>query len=311
MQVAAAAPTLSGMSDPSASDLPDVEFIRLKTNGVELHVAAAGPADGPLVVLLHGFPEFWYGWRNQIGPLAAAGLRVVAPDQRGYNLSDKPAGRQAYGLDTLANDVLGLADALGRKRFAVVGHDWGGALAWHLAARNPERIERAAVLNGPHPGTVLSHTLASPSQAVKGWYVAFFQTPMLPEWVLGAANFAWLRTMMVGTSRQGTFSEPELAHYRRAWAQPGALTTMLDWYRALPGYAESTALRPIQVPVRVIWGDRDAFLDASLVEAGLGLCRLGEVFHMPEATHWVQHEEPGRVSRLLADFLVPSRPPTQ
>ncbi len=169
------------MSASSTDDYPGIETIRLKVNGVDLHAAAAGPADGPLVVLLHGFPEFWYGWRHQIGPLAAAGLRVLAPDQRGYGLSDKPTGRLAYRLDTLADDVLGLADALGRERFAVVGHDWGGALAWHLAARNPERIERAAVLNGPHPATVWGHTLASPSQAVKGWYVAFFQMPMVPS----------------------------------------------------------------------------------------------------------------------------------
>lgn len=293
------------MAASDTTGLQDIESIRLRANGIDLHAVAAGPPDGPLVVLLHGFPEFWYGWRHQIGPLAAAGLRVLAPDQRGYNLSDKPAGRQAYALDTLADDVLGLADALGRERFALVGHDWGGALAWHLAARNPERIERAAILNGPHPATVWSHTLASPTQAVKGWYVGFFQMPIVPEWVLGAANFAWLRTMMVGTSRHGTFDESELAQYRQAWAQPGALTTMLDWYRALPLYGGSTAMRPIRVPVRVIWGDRDAFLDAGLVEAGLALCRFGEAFHLAEATHWVQHEEPGRVSRLLIDFLSP------
>src|SRR3712207_6004016 len=127
--------------------LPGVESLRLRGSGVELHAAAAGPPDGPLAILLHGFPEFWWGWRRQIGPLAAAGLRVVAPDQRGYNLSDKPPGVRAYDLDALADDVLGLADALGRQRFAVVGHDWGAVLAWHLAGRNPARVERAAVLN--------------------------------------------------------------------------------------------------------------------------------------------------------------------
>ena len=128
--------------------VPGVESLRVRANGIALHAVAAGPRDGRLVVLLHGFPEFWWGWRRQIAPLAAAGLRVVAPDQRGYNLSDKPAGVAAYALDTLADDVLGLADFFGRARFAVVGHDWGAALAWHLAGRNPERVERAAVLNG-------------------------------------------------------------------------------------------------------------------------------------------------------------------
>ena len=128
-----------------------VEFLPLRTNGITLHAAAAGPAEGKLVILLHGFPEFWYGWRHQIAPLAASGLRILAPDQRGYNLSDKPAGIAAYRLDTLADDVIGLADALGREHFAVVGHDWGGVVAWRLAARNPERVTRAVILNAPHP----------------------------------------------------------------------------------------------------------------------------------------------------------------
>src|SRR5437763_5029876 len=123
------------------------ESLRVPSNGISLHAVAAGPADGPLVILLHGFPEFWYGWRRQIAPLAASGLRVAAPDQRGYNLSDKPAGIAAYRLDALADDVLGLADALGCERFAVVGHDWGGVGAWHLAGREPERVSRAAILN--------------------------------------------------------------------------------------------------------------------------------------------------------------------
>ncbi|TDH58323.1 alpha/beta hydrolase [Dankookia rubra] len=283
--------------------VPESEFLRLRTNDVELHTVAAGPRDGPLVVLLHGFPEFWWGWRRQIGPLAAAGLRVVAPDQRGYNLSDKPGGVQSYGIDMLADDVLGLADALGRKRFAVVGHDWGAVLAWHLAARNPERVERAVVLNGPHPATMRAHTLRNPFQAFRSWYVGFFQIPLLPERMLRTADFAALRGAMAVTARPGTFSEEEFARYRAAWAQPGALTAMLNWYRALPMSAGSLRPGRIRVPVRVIWGDRDSALDAGLAEAGLSLCDRGEVFHIPAATHWVQHEEAERVNRLLGDFV--------
>src|SRR5687768_9879381 len=163
------------------ADDPRLERLEFDIRGVRIHAVAAGPADAPLVILLHGFPEFWYGWRHQIGPLAAVGLRVLAPDLRGYNLSSKPAGIAAYALDALADDVLGLADALGRRRFAVVGHDWGGALAWHLAGRDPERIERAAILNAPHPGTMRDYARAHPSQMAKSWYVAFFQLPALPE----------------------------------------------------------------------------------------------------------------------------------
>lgn len=283
--------------------LAGVEALRLRTNGVELDAVAAGPAGGPLVVLLHGFPEFWYGWRRQIGPLAAAGLRVLVPDQRGYNRSSKPPGRRAYVLDTLAEDVLGLASALGRERFAVVGHDWGGVVAWHLAARNPQRIERAAVLNAPHPATLHSYMLAHPSQAARSWYVGFFQAPLLPEAVLGAGDFSGLRQSLDATARPGTFTAEDAARYRAAWRQPGALTAMLNWYRALPLAAGSARPGRVEVPVRVVWGDRDAYLDRGLAEAGLALCDHGEAFHLGSATHWVQHDEPGRVSQLLVEFL--------
>lgn len=296
-----------GMSSSAAAadttGMPDLETLHLRTNGIRLHAVAAGPQDGPLVILLHGFPEFWWGWRRQIGPLAATGLRVLVPDQRGYNLSDKPAGSGAYRLDLLADDVLGLADALGRKRFAVVGHDWGAILAWHLAARDAARVERAAVLNGPHLPSLRAHLRSHPFQAARSWYAAFFQLPLLPEWSLRALDFAALRRAMLVTSGPGTFAAEDLARYREAWAQPGALTSMLNWYRALPAYA--TKLRPdrIEVPVQVIWGDRDQFLDRSLAEAGLALCRQGKADHLPMATHWVQHEEAAQVNRLLIGFL--------
>ena len=289
--------------------VPGVEALRLRANGVELHAVAAGPPDGPLVLLLHGFPEFWYGWRRQIGPLAAAGLRVVAPDQRGYNLFGKPEGVAAYDIAALADAARAVADALGRARFAVVGHDWGAVLAWHLAGRNPERVERAAVLNGPHPATWRDFARAHPSQLLRSWYAAFFQAPLLPEWALGAADFAAMRSSLARTARPGAFSEEDLRRYRDAWARPGALTAMINWYRALARRAGSLQQRRIPVPLRVVWGDRDPFLDRGLVEAGLALCDRGEAFHLPDATHWVQHEEPERVNRLLAEFLTAATPP--
>src|ERR687893_826717 len=159
--------------DPLAQDPggheQGVEHLRLRASGVELQAVAAGPRDGPLVVLLHGFPEFSYGWRRQVGPLAAAGLRVLAPDQRGYNLSDKPEGVAAYTIGVLADDVLGLADAFGRERFAVVGHDWGAAVAWHLAARDPGRGERAGGRNGGRVRpAALGHDPVQPPRDVHG-----------------------------------------------------------------------------------------------------------------------------------------------
>ena len=280
-----------------------LEALRLRTNGIQLRAVAAGPADGPLVVLLHGFPEFSWGWRRQMGPLAAAGLRVIAPDQRGYNLSDKPEGVAAYRIDALADDVLGLAQALGRARFRVVGHDWGAAVAWHLAARDPGRVDRAAVLNGIGISVGQGYAGTHPSQMLKSWYIGFFQAPAVPELALRAAGFAWLRRAMARSGRPGTFSAEDFRRYREAWARPGALTAMLNWYRALRLYARSLPAERVRVPLRVIWGDRDAFLEPGLVEAGLGLCERGAAFHIPEATHWVQHEEPERVNRLLVEFL--------
>jgi pimeloyl-ACP methyl ester carboxylesterase len=279
------------------------EFLQLPTNGITLHAAVAGPPDGKLVILLHGFPEFWYAWRGQIAPLAGAGLRILAPDQRGYNLSDKPTGVAAYGLDRLADDVLGLADALGRERFAVVGHDWGGVVAWHLAARNPERISRAVILNAPHRATLWRYARGHPKQLLKSWYTAFFQLPVLPELALRAGGSWVLRRVLRRSSRPGTFTGADLRHYREAWAQPGALTAMLNWYRASRHYAGSLPATRIRVPVRVIWGGHDTFLDRGLAEAGIALCDRGEVFHRPNATHWVQHEEPDAVNRMLIDFL--------
>ena len=279
------------------------ESLHLAAHGITLHAVTAGPADGPLVILLHGFPEFWYGWWRQIAPLAASGLRVVVPDQRGYNLSDKPAGVAPYRLDTLADDVLGLADALGHERFAVVGHDWGAAVAWHVASRSPERVTRAAILNAPHPATLRQYARAHLRQALKSWYVAYFQLPFLPELGLRAGGFRGLRRALQRTSRPRTFTDEDFRHYREAWAQPGALTAMLNWYRALRLAGVLAAPARVRVPVRVIWGDRDAFLEAGLAETSAALCERAEVFHLPDATHWVQHEEAERVNRLLIEFL--------
>ena len=159
----------------------------IATNGITLHAVTAGPEDGPLVLLLHGFPEFWYGWRRQIPALAAAGFRVLAPDQRGYNLSDKPRELSAYRLDALAADALGLIDAAGRERAFVVGHDWGAMVAWWLALVAPQRVERLAILNVPHPYVFRRHLMNDAEQQKRSIYAGFFQLPWLPQSALSAA----------------------------------------------------------------------------------------------------------------------------
>lgn len=268
---------------------------------MEFHVAMAGLVDGPLVVLLHGFPEFWFAWRHHIAPLAAAGFRVVAPDQRGYGLSSKPPVVGDYLLDTLAEDVVALAGALGHERFSVVGHDWGGIVAWQLAARFPENVERTVILNAPHPGTLLSHAFWHPLQFVRSAYVGFFQVPGLPELVLKAGDHALLAATLTQSSLPGTFSPDELDSYREAWSRKGALTAMLNWYRAMP--AATPCHARIQSPLRVIWGDKDTALDKGLAERGAAQCVDAEVIHVKGATHWVHHEEPELVRRLLLEFL--------
>ena len=284
--------------------IDEPRFSRISTNGVSLNVAEAGPSDGPLVVLLHGFPEFWYGWRGQIGPLAEAGYRVLAPDQRGYNASDKPPGVASYALDVLADDVVGLIDARGRERASVIGHDWGGVVAWGAIARRPDRFDRAAILNAPHPDAMLRELKGNTGQLLKSWYALFFQLPRLPEAMLRRADFRWLVRAMRGSSRPGTFQPADFERYRRAWSEPKALTSMVNWYRAGLKIKHQAYADPlVKVPTLMIWGAKDRFLGPGVARSSYVLCESGRLEWIEEATHWVQHEEPARVNRLILDFL--------
>ena len=287
------------------STLPDLgvplRSRRVDGAGVRLHLVEAGPADGPLVLLLHGFPESWAAWRHQIPALAAAGYRVWAPDQRGYNRSEAPPEVGAYALDTLADDVLALLDEAGAARARIVAHDWGALVAWHLALRDPDRVERLAVLNVPHP-VAFRRFLKRPSgQWLRSWYVAFFQLPALPEVALRRLGTRALRR----TSAPGTFSDATLARYRRAWARPGRARGMLNWYRALvrhrPDRVEGGAT--VRPPTLVVWGDADVALDARLAERSVELCADGRLVTLPGVSHWVQHEAPDRVNAELLAFL--------
>ncbi|WP_288424102.1 alpha/beta hydrolase [uncultured Spirosoma sp.] len=272
------------------------------TNGVRLHVVQAGPETGPLVLLLHGFPEFWYGWKAQIDGLAEAGYRVWAPDQRGYNLSDKPEGVAAYQLDTLVADVVGLVDAAGQQKAIIVGHDWGGIVSWWLAVSHPERVERLVILNVPHPAVTRKFIRQYPGQLLRSWYIAFFQLPVLPEWLMGANQSAMLVRTLRTSSRSGTFSPNDLAQYRAAWSQPGSVRSMINWYRAL--IRRPPARRPsvrVTMPALIIWGIHDPFLKQELAQASLRLCDDGRVEYL-DTTHWVQHEAPQRVNELIQGF---------
>jgi pimeloyl-ACP methyl ester carboxylesterase len=277
---------------------------QITANGINLHVVQDGPSTGRLVILLHGFPEFWYGWRRQIPYLAAAGYRVWAPDQRGYNISDKPEGIAAYTLDKLAADVIGLMDAAGEEKAFVVGHDWGAAVAWWVAAKYPDRVARMVAINVPHGAVLTKHLRRNFTQMRKSWYMFFFQLPWLPESLARLKNWNMLAKSLKDSSRRGTFTNNDLDIYRQAWSQPKANTAMLNWYRAAiqkpPTPPEN--LR-ITVPTLLIWGAQDKFLGRELAQPSIDLCDDGRLVFFEEATHWVQHEEADRVNELIDTFL--------
>jgi pimeloyl-ACP methyl ester carboxylesterase len=276
---------------------------RATVNGVELHYVEAGPPHGEAVLLLHGFPEYWAAWRQQIPALAAAGYRVVAPDQRGYNLSAKPAGVAAYDLDVLAADVLALADHLGLGHLRLVGHDWGASVAWWIATTHPERLERLAVLNAGHPALWRRGMRRDPAQRRKSWYVYVMALPWLPEAIMRAGDYRALAQSLIDSSRPGTFSDEDLARYRGAWSQPGALTATINWYRALLRKRMPASLPPVAVQTLLIWGLDDRFGEPAIAEASLQLCSRGRADYVAGATHWIQHEEPRRVNDALLAFL--------
>lgn len=284
------------------TDTP-IRHFQFKNGPVQMHAVEAGPAEGRKILLLHGFPEFWYGWRHQIGALAAAGYHVIAPDGRGYNLSDRPARIQEYTLDKLVSDVVALYEYLGRDPFHLVGHDWGAAVAWAVAGFHPEKVRRLAILNVPHPAVVQKFLLTHPRQILRSWYMFFFQVRKLPECLISARQFALARRALVTTSRPGTFSEKELSEYRAAWSQPGAMTGMINWYRGLASRPALAGIPDIQMRTLILWGKRDAFLLPKLAELSVNRCREAELVWFDEATHWVQHEEAGEVNRRLIQFF--------
>ncbi|ANU26889.1 alpha/beta fold hydrolase [Planococcus versutus] len=284
--------------------MENVSFQFVETNGIRLHLAAAGPEDGPLVILLHGFPEFWFGWKNQLQFLSEKGYRVVAPDQRGYNLSDKPIGIDNYMMDSLRDDVIGIIEHFQKKSAIIIGHDWGGAVAWHLAATRPEYVEKLIVLNIPHPQAMLKVLKKNPLQWMKSAYIAFFQLPHLPEKALSMGGFKAMQKGLEQSSKPNTFSENEIKQYKVAWSQSDALTAMLNWYRAIRrGSSKQVPSTKISVPVRMIWGLSDQFLSPMLAKESMAFCEEVNLVFVEEATHWIQHEQPDIVHHLIDQFI--------
>jgi pimeloyl-ACP methyl ester carboxylesterase len=276
----------------------------VETNGIKLHVTQAGPADGEPVILLHGFPELWYGWRKQIPYLVERGFRVWAPDMRGYNLSDKPAGIANYAIANMVADVVGLINQMGHEKINLVGHDWGATVSWSTAIAHPNRIKKLVILNVPHHEVFLKYIRTSPRQMLRSWYMGMFQLPRLPEAMMlrngGQAGIEILRS----TARPGTFTDEDATRYIQAWQQPGAMTAMLNYYRALMQVRmELPADSRVHVPAMVIWGAKDHALGREMAQPSVDLCDDGRLEFIEEASHWVQHEEPERVNELIGEFL--------
>jgi pimeloyl-ACP methyl ester carboxylesterase len=269
-------------------------------NGLRFHMVVAGPADGPLAVLLHGFPECWYSWRHQIAPLAQAGYRVVVPDQRGYNLSDKPPGVQRYTIDRLTADVKALIHAFGRQKAFIVGHDWGGVVAWRLAIDHPAAVEQLIVMNAPHPAAFARELRTSWSQRLKSWYAAFFQLPWLPEALLSLSPPASARLFFQRTAvRKDAFSQDDLAVMASAMAQPGAMRAMINWYRAALRHRSTPESPRVELPTLLIWAEDDVALGKPLTYGLDQWVPQVTVRYISRCGHWVQNEAPDEVNRLM------------
>ena len=283
---------------------PGIEHQRIRTNGVTLHVATAGPPDGRLVLLLHGFPEFWYAWRHQMPVLAAAGYRAVAPDQRGYNESDRPEGVRQYAPAELAADAAGLIRAFGRESSIVVGHDFGANVAWWLALTQPSMVERLVILNVPHPRVFLEALRSSLRQLRRSWYILYLQIPWLPEALLSRQAMAPMVRSLTASAKPTTFTDEDIERYLGAWRRPGALTAMVNWYRAAARHHPRAPKDwRVVMPTLIIWGAADVALDPSMAQSSIEMCADGRLVLIDDATHWVQHDAADRVSESLLDFL--------
>ena len=277
---------------------------RIAGDGVDLHVVTAGT--GQPVILIHGFPENWHSWRRQIPALVATGFSVLVPDMRGYNLSSRPVEQSAYQLDHLVADVVALVQASGHPRAHIVGHDWGGIVAWTFADKHPELVDKLVILNAPHLKIYLEK-VRHPRQMRRSWYMLFFLLPRLPELALSARNFQAIRDMFkLRPARKTAFTDTDVEEYVEALSQPGALTAALNYYRANFTIANTHKLAhspAVRAETLVIWGELDPALGTELLEGLDQLAPNSRVHRIRDASHWVQNEAPKEVNQVLIDFL--------
>ncbi len=277
-----------------------VTFDYIPTNGIKLHTAFSGPKDGTPVILLHGFPDTWFGWESQIQALSSEGFRVIVPDQRGYNLSDKPKGKANYRMNILSQDILGLADTLGLDRFQLAGHDFGALVSWSIAMFSPERLNSLVIANVPHPHVMQKYLRNNFAQLRKSWYAFFFRIPKLPEKFVRRKNW----NLLISAMAKG-LSEEEKNRYREAWAQENAITSMINWYRAISvrSNSQSKTSSRITVPTLILWGKKDPHISYEMAQLSVDVCEDGQLITFEEASHWVHQDEPDRFNQLMIDHI--------
>jgi epoxide hydrolase 4 len=283
-------------------------------DGIRLHYAAAG--EGDLILFAHGFPEFWYAWRNQLEEFGRTHL-AVAPDLRGYNLSSKPPRVEDYAMPLLVEDLRRLAAHLGKQKFTLVGHDWGGVVAWAFAMSHPQLLDRLVIINAPHPGIFERELANNPEQRKASQYILVFRTPMA-EMMLKALTYSALVSSVLDDGlKKGYFTEEDKRAYLEAWSQPGALTGGLNYYRAAPlgsfvgrkagDMSSELPSLNVRVPTLVIWGEKDVYLLTSNLNGLEQYVPDLTVKRVPDASHWVIHEKPGVVNAAIREFLEAKR----
>jgi pimeloyl-ACP methyl ester carboxylesterase len=273
----------------------------IHTNGIKLHYVTQG--EGPLMLMLHGFPEFWYSWRHQI-PEFARDHKVVALDLRGYNDSEKPEAKSAYVMAEFIKDIKGVIEGLGYDRCVLVGHDWGGAIAWSFAYAYPALLDRLIVLNLPHPAK-FAEGLRTPQQLLRSAYIFFFQIPVLPELLIQLNDFQALEAAFKGMAvDKTTFSNDDIEAYKNAFAKRDALTATLNYYRNMFAQGLTTSDWGIlTVPTLLIWGEADAALGKELTYGTEKYVQDFRIRYIPNCSHWVQQEQPQLVNQLMREFL--------
>ena len=274
----------------------------ITTNGVNLHYVTQG--SGPLMLMLHGFPEFWYSWRYQI-PEFASNFKVVAPDLRGYNDSDKPQSQSAYAINELVRDVEGIITGLGYEKCVLVAHDWGGGIAWNFAYNYPQMLERLIIMNCPHLAK-FSEGLRTPQQLLRSWYMFFFQLPVIPELFLQAQDYQFIENAFKGMAiNKSAFSSYDIDAYKNAIAKRGASTAAINYYRNLFNsqfFNQNSSI--LEVPTLMIWGEEDTALGKELTYGTESYVEDFQIKYIPNCSHWVQQEQPELVNQYMREFLI-------